>query len=180
LDTLKQYNIPFVGLSLGKHSYHYDLDEHFFECFEKSEIEHANVKLELVLEKSSSMLVLDFNIKGKVKLVCDRCSDYYWQDIESSNRLYIKFGDTPYEQTEKIIIISQNETHIDVSQFAYEFVHLTLPLRRIHPGGNQEVDNCDPEVLKKLNELLIETDEEGFPKTSAKDHWEELRKLKKN
>ncbi len=180
MDTLKKYNIAFVGLSLGKHCYNYDLDEYFFECFEKTEVEYANVKLELVLEKSNSMLVLDFNIKGKVKLICDRCCDYYWQDIKSSDRLYFKFGDTPYEQSEKIIVIAHNETHINVSQYAYEFVHLSLPVRRLHPGGKQKADNCDPVVLKKLNELLVETDEQGFPKASAKDHWEALRNLKNN
>ncbi len=180
LDPLKKYNISFAGLSLGNHHYHFDMDDSFFECFEKSEIREARIRFELLMEKTGSMLVLDFNICGKVKLFCDRCSGVYWQDINSSDRLFIKFGDSHYEQTDKIIVISQNETHFDVSQYVYEFIHLNLPSRRLHPGGKRKADNCDPEVLKKLNELLVTTDKQGKPVGGVKDHWEVLRTLKKN
>ncbi len=180
LDPLKKYNIPFVGLSLGNHSYQFDIDDSFFDCFEKTEVMEASIKFELLMEKTGSMLVLDFNIWGKVKLVCDRCSDIYWQDINSTDRLYIKFGDSHYEQTEQIIVISQNETHFDVSQYAYEFIHLNLPARRMHPGGTRKADNCDPEVLRKLDELKVTTDTQGKPITGVKDQWEALRTLKKN
>ncbi len=180
MNSLKEYNIAFVGLSLGKHSYQFDIYDRFFECFEKTEVEEALIKLEMLLEKSNSMLVLDFNISGKVKLVCDRCSETYWQEIKSSDRLFVKFGESHYEQTENIIVIPQNETHFDVSQYIYEFVHLNLPVKRLHPGGKQKKDNCDPVVLSKLNELKAEKDEFGSPKSSDKGHWEALRKLKNN
>lgn len=180
LDPLKPYNIAFTGLSLGNHSYHYDVDDSFFDCFQKTEVKEALVKIELLLEKTNSMLVLDFKLSGKVKLVCDRCSEEYWQAIDAKNRLFVKFGDSHYEQTEKIIIIPQRETHFDVSQYIYEFVHLSLPLKRVHPGGKSKADNCDPVVLKKLNELHVQTYENGNPKTGAVDHWEALRKLKDN
>ncbi len=180
MDPLSIYNISFTGLSLGRHLYHFDIDDTFFECFEKAEVREASVNVEMSLEKTNTMLVLDFDISGSVKLVCDRCSEEYWQELKSSDRLFVKFGDSHYEQNENVIIISQNETHFDVSQYIYEFAHLNLPVKRLHPGGKSKKDNCDPVVLKKLKELLVETDSSGNPKSSATDHWEALRKLKNN
>ncbi len=180
LELLKKYKIAFVGLSLGNYQFNFDIDDHFFKCFDNSEITRGNIKLELLMEKSNSMLVLDFNLEGKVELVCDRCSDVYWQSIKSSDRLYIKFGESQYEQTDDIVVIADNETHFDISQYVYEFVHLNLPSRWLHPGGKNRSDNCDPSVLKKLEELTAKTDDKGNPETGATDHWEALRKLKKN
>lgn len=180
LDPLKPYNIAFTGLSIGKHSYRYDVDGSFFECFESTQLGESDIKVEVVLEKSNSMLVLDFNISGRVKLVCDRCSEEYWQEIDANNRLFVKFGETHFEQTENVVVVPRAETHFEVSQYIYEFVHLGLPVKRVHPGGKTKADNCDPQVLKKLKELHVETDEDGNPKTGVTDHWEALRKLKKN
>ena len=180
MENLSKYKISFTGLSIGEHRYNFELDDAFFEFFDKSEITHARINLDLVMEKSNSMMVLDFNLSGKVELICDRCSEMYWQIIETSNRLFIKFGNAYYEQSDDIIVIPDNETHFDIAQYIYEFIHLNLPIRRLHRGGKEKSDNCDPDILKKIEKLNVKTDDQGIPKTGRTDQWEVLKKLKNN
>jgi len=176
LNPLKQFNIGFVGLSLGKHNFSFEIDEAFFSCFDNSEVTKGNLQLELLLEKQSSMLVLDFAIKGYVELVCDHCLETYHQSLELQRRLYVKFGDTYSEQTDEIIVIPAGESHLDVSQYVYEYIHLGLPMQHIHMDDEVPGKGCDPALVEKLNQYLLKKG----PGLTGGDNsaWEALKGLK--
>lgn len=163
----KKFIVPFIGLSLGKHHYEYDIDDSFFQDFEYSEIKQGNLKVNLVVDKQSNMLILDFAIEGFVNVMCDRCLDNFDMDISTNQRLFIKFGEETREETDQVIVFSSNEYEIDVSQYIYEYIVLSLPHKRIHPEGE-----CDPEVIKKLNELKInKEDKDNDPR------WDILKNI---
>ena len=65
-ENLKKYDISFVGLKEGIHGYSYKIGKEFFTNFINADsvFEDGNVDVELQLEKSSTMLVLMFSIKG--------------------------------------------------------------------------------------------------------------------
>lgn len=178
LNPLKQFNIGFVGLSLGKHSFSFGIDGTFFSCFEFSEVSKGELQVELLLEKQSSMLVLDFSIKGFVELECDRCLEIYKQPLEVERRLYVKFGDTFSEQTDEIIVIPSGESHFDVSQYVYEYIHLGLPMQHIHMDDQTPGKGCDPVVLEKVNQYL---EKNKHPEAGTDDSpWQALKGLKFN
>jgi uncharacterized metal-binding protein YceD (DUF177 family) len=177
LSRLKEFQIAYVGLSLGKHEYTYTLKEKFFSLFETSEVKSGDVKCDLLLEKKSDMLVLDFSIKGFVDLECDLCLGYYPQEISIENKLILKFGEAYEEQTDEIIIIPVSQQEINVAQYIYEFVHLGLPIKRIHPGGVGENMNCDKVVLEKLNAHLHSSKKSKSDKKEQDARWDELKKL---
>jgi uncharacterized metal-binding protein YceD (DUF177 family) len=178
LNPLKQYNIGFVGLSLGKHEFSFRIDESFFSCFDYSEVSKGNLSLELLLEKQNNMLVFDFLIKGNVELICDHCLEPYQQDIEDERRLYVKFGDAFSEQTDEIVVIPVGESHFDVSQFVYEYITLALPMQRIHSEDGIVGKGCDPAITDKLNQYL------GGKKPASGERenspWDALKGLKFN
>lgn len=153
----KKFIIPFIGLSLGKHQYHYDIDDSFFQEFEHSEIKQGNLGVSLVLDKQSTMLILDFAITGFVNVMCDRCLDNFNMKLNTEQRLFVKFGEETREETDEIVVFSTNEYEIDVAQYIYEYIILSLPYSRIHPEGE-----CDPEVIKKLEELKINKEEKNI------------------
>lgn len=176
MNPLKQFNIGFVGLSLGKHNFSFEIDEAFFSCFDNSEVTKGSLQFELALEKQSSMLVLDFAIMGYVELVCDHCLEVYRQPLEVQRRLYVKFGDTFSEQTDEIIVIPAGESHFDASQFVYEYIHLGLPMQHIHMDDNVPGKGCNPELVEKLNQYLLKKSPgQSGGDTSA---WEALKGLK--
>lgn len=175
MNPLKQYNIGFVGLSEGRHSFLFELTDEFFACFEGSEIVHGSVQVELSLEKTSTMLVLDFHLSGKVETTCDRCTELFLQPIEGQRRLFVKFGETFSEHSDEIVIIASTDSHFDISQYVYEFVHLSLPVRRVHPETETGEMGCDPAQIQKLEEYLLKKDKKS---EGGQSPWEVLKSLK--
>jgi uncharacterized metal-binding protein YceD (DUF177 family) len=152
----RQFVIPFKGLKTGKHDFIFDIDDKFFDSFEDSEINKGMVHIEIQLIKSVTMLELMFDLKGTVTVMCDRCLDDFNLSISYNTNLYVKFGDTTEEQTDEILVLSHNEFELNVSQYIYEYTLLSLPYRRVHPDNDQGESMCNKEMLRKLNEYLID------------------------
>lgn len=81
---LKEFSIPFSGLKQGKHSFEYNIDNKFFEAFEYDEFNSANIQIEVLLNKTSTMLELEMKAEGTVNVFCDISSEAYDQDIDST------------------------------------------------------------------------------------------------
>jgi uncharacterized metal-binding protein YceD (DUF177 family) len=163
---LRQFTIPFAGLKPGDYRYEFEVNEKFFEELGYiEEIIKGDFKINLLLLKHSNMLTLTFNIKGKTDVTCDRCLDFMELDVDTEQKLFVKFGDSSYEETDDVLVLSHGEQEIDVTQYIYEFIILAIPPVHVHPEGE-----CDPEVIKKLEELK--------PKKNDTDpRWDSLKKL---
>jgi uncharacterized metal-binding protein YceD (DUF177 family) len=171
MNYMKEFLISFSGLSLGKHEYEFEIKDKFFESLEYSELKKGSVHVDMTLEKHSVMLVLNFSFKGEVTVMCDRCADDFEIPVEGENKLIIKFGPEPGEESEDIIVIGEGEHEIDVSQFIYEYIILALPLQRVHGDDAEGVSLCDPEVLKKLAEISVKHE------TGTDPRWDALKGL---
>ena len=164
------FDIPFTGLSLGTHRYQFDIDRTFFDQFEFSEIDDAKFKVKIDLEKQSNLMILHFDVKGKVDTICDTCGEDFSLKVAYKDRIIIKFGEEEIEQTEEIWVIPHHEHQINVANLMYEFAHLSIPTRKVHPKGM-----CNTEVLEKLSNLEDHSEEEfNDPR------WEGLKKIKKD
>jgi len=177
-----EYEIAFVGLRDGKHDFHFKIGDTFFEQFETTDIEGADLALEMVLDKEPNMLQVDFRVKGKLKVMCDRCTESFYYPVGGEDDVIYKFTEKELDD-EKIIALAPNETEIDITQPVYEFVSLLLPYKRVHPEGE-----CNEEMLNEINNYLMVAedeadDEEVENETEAEEEidprWSELKKLKK-
>lgn len=173
MNYLKQFIIQFSGLSLGKHEYDFEINDAFFESIESPEIHQGGLKVHMTLNKQINMLVLEFNIKGHVNVTCDRCADDFNMPVVSQNKLIIKFAETAYEETDEIIFIEETSHEIDVAQYIYEFINLALPIQKVHLQNEQGEDQCDPEVIKKLEEILSRKKNED----DSDPRWDALKNL---
>jgi uncharacterized metal-binding protein YceD (DUF177 family) len=176
MKPLKDYTIPYVGLKLGKHHFDYQIDKKFFEHFEYDDFNDVDVKTELVFEKKTTLLELHFQVSGHVNVNCDITNEPYNQDINGEFDLVVKFGDDYNDDFEDIVILPHGEYEINVAQYIYELIILSMPAKRIHPGV--EDGTLDSDILKKLEELSPkslkdkeETSEEIDPR------WNTLKKL---
>ena len=102
----KQYIVKFAGLPVGTHEFEFDIDGKFFEQFSDSEIQKADLKVELTLLKQNHLMQMQFDINGTVNLSCDRCLIDYDFPIESHEELVIKQGD-PNESTDQILVVNE-------------------------------------------------------------------------
>ena len=169
------FTIPVSGLKPGRHIYDFEINKEFFDRFEESEVKEGDLTAIVEAEKRSSHIELNVKISGKVRVCCDRCLDMFYQTIDSENKLLIKFGKTRDESDPDILTIPVDENELEMNQYFYEFIYLSLPIKRVHPDDKNGKSTCDPEMLKKIEEhIVIEEGSNNDPR------WEELKKLMNN
>jgi uncharacterized protein len=174
MNHLSQYTLPFSGLSEGKHQFDFSINDRFFAEFENSEVEKGELEIQVELEKRSTYLSLSFTISGVVELICDRCLENFIFPVKSNRKLLVKFSEKQVEDEAELIYLHPTAFEVEVAQFIYEFVILSLPIRRVHPDGENGESLCDPVMIKKLEELRYHSntlDEPDDPR------WNELRKI---
>jgi uncharacterized metal-binding protein YceD (DUF177 family) len=170
----RTYTIPLGGLKEGRHTIDFEIDKEFFEQFEESEVKEGRLIADIVMDKRSSHLDLAIRISGNVRICCDRCLEMFFHPVVCENRLLVKFGKTIEDIDPDILSLPVGENELDLQQHIYEFILLALPIKRVHPNDADGNSTCDPEMLKKLDELIVEEDTEVDPR------WNELKKLMNN
>lgn len=166
---MKEFEIPYTGLKEGKHHFSFEVNNTFFEAFEYSEIHKGSLTANVDLEKQSNMLVLHFDIVGTITIPCDRCMEDVSVPVQAAERLIVKFGDEPYEETDEIFVLPPSEHKVNVAQPIFEFVELNMPQKRLHAEGK-----CNSQMIEKLSEYAVREEEKTDPR------WKALEELKKN
>ena len=154
------YTISFKGLSLGSHVFDWILDGGFFALYEMSEIGDASISVQLTLVKHSLFLELNFMLDGWVEVCCDRCLDPLKLEITSDSRMFVRFGEHADEDDsddDDLIILPHGEDQLDVAQYLYEYAHLSLPIRRVHPDDDNGQSACNAEMISKLEQFLVKS-----------------------
>ena len=172
MDSFKQFVIKFGGLKADTHHFDFEIDNGFFDHFEYSEIKNGTIIVHLELVKEEKVLTFHFFFDGMVTLPCDRCFEPVDLKINGTELLIVKFGDGYYEENDELQVIPEGVTQFDISPFLYEYIHLLLPFRRIHPEDETGNSLCDPEIIKMLDRPS--SGNEPDPR------WEVLNKLKDN
>jgi uncharacterized protein len=173
----KEYKIQFVGLPAGKHEYDFRVGDKFFEDLDYSEIKQGAISVEMSLLKQSAMMSLEFRISGTVKVPCDVCAEEFDLPISGEYKLIVKVGGSESgEGNDDIITIAANEHELDLSQYIYEYIILSLPIKRVHPPDKSGNSTCNPEMVEKVKKYLV--DDEGETKTDPR--WDGLKGIKLN
>ena len=146
---------PFVialnGLAAGKSQFNWHAEGQFFSNFDNSEIQDADIDIEVTVDKSGKYIGVDLDLNGTVIVECDRCLSELELPVSASPRFSVKFGDEPesedvnLDNEREIIFLPETDTDMDLSQIIYDYTCISLPISRVHPDGE-----CDPETVKYL------------------------------
>lgn len=175
MKQLKEFTIPFVGLKQGEHHFDFTIDNTFFSNFEYDEFNDSEVTAKATLVKKSNGLEFFFNIEGYVNVNCDLSNEPYNQSVEGDHHLVVNFGDEYNDEDDALLIVPHGTYEINIQQYIYELVILSLPAKRIHPGVSDGTLNSD--ILDKLKELTPKDIEEISSKNEIDPRWDELKKL---
>ncbi len=177
MKQLNEFLIPFIGLKLGKHQFEYQINNSFFEIFDFNEFESSNITTNVVLEKKNIMLEVNLKHKGTVNVPCDLTGEMFDMPVKGKLKLIVQFGETYNNDNEDLLILPFGEHQIDVSQFIYEMIVLSIPLKRIHPGIKD--GTLKSEALNKLNELKIKKKElkQEIKQEDIDPRWDKLKQL---
>jgi len=78
-------------------------------------------------------------------------------------------------ENEDILILPHAEYEINIAQYMYELIVLSVPLKRIHPGVEDGTLNSD--MLDKLEELRPKGLEDKNKNEDIDPRWNTLKKL---
>lgn len=127
---MQPFVINLTALGNGSHPFEAVVRKEFFEDFGNQEVLDADIKVNAVIVVKSMSAHVQAEISGSVSVPCDRCLDAVALDVDTSfEQDYVPEG-----------------VELDFGQEVYDYVCLSLPLKRVHEAGE-----CNPEALKYLN-----------------------------
>lgn len=180
MKDLSKFTIDIYKLSNAKHEYQFDIDNSFFHHFNYGLIERGQAKVDVLLDKRETFIELNFKINGTVELTCDRSLEKFNFPLNSDDNIILKFGEEEKEVTEEITIISKSTQRINIAQYIYEFIAISIPYKKIHPKYADEDEFDDEETEGTIvysdaehNEAPGEKDEEDID-----PRWNALKNLK--
>ncbi len=170
VDKLKEYKVAHRGLGEGRHTFHFVLEDSFFNCFEATKGTEGKIEAVVEIIKSSLLMEVNMKIEGSVKAICDRCLEVFDLQIKGELSLYVKQSSREVDNEDDFIILAPEDDFLDLSSYLYEIYMLNYPMRVVHEEGH-----CDPAMERVLDEYI--TDEKEKP---ADPRWDDLRKLINN
>lgn len=172
-SILSAYSISYKGLKLGEHSFDFDIKNDFFTEFPEGEVKEGTLTAKILMNRQSNLLEFDVVITGKVKVTCDRCLEQFYLPIEYKGYLLAKIGNEPIEDEADLIFLTEDDHEVNLAQYLYESIHLSLPLKRYHGLRGTNIEDCDQEMLKYIK---FEEDEP----TEIDPRWQALKDLLNN
>ena len=165
----REFEIAFVGLKPGIHEFEYEITDRFFEAFQQQDFSNCKAIVKLTLDKKQGFMLLKFEMGGSLEVVCDRCNNQLPLELWDDFNITVKMVEEPelmnsQEDDPDVYYISNGESHIDVANWIYEFINLSIPMQRTCTFEKMDGPYCNPaarEVLNKLNSS--EKDKESNP-----------------
>jgi len=158
LKIENQYIIHFKGLKEGVHYFTFILDKPFFESYEYLEVPDGKVEAQVELTRKISFLELSIDLNGEIQVQCDRCLGYFSLPVSYNGQLIVRFSETGKEPDDEVIFLHPEESQLDLKHYFYECVSLSIPMRKVHPDLNDGKPGCDPDMIKRLQEMLVDDD----------------------
>jgi uncharacterized metal-binding protein YceD (DUF177 family) len=155
LKTENQYIIAYKGLHEGSHDFIFNIGKSFIEKHEFLEARDGKLRAEVNMVKSATQLSFAITICGFIEVPCDRCLDYFPLEINFTGNLYVKFSGTAGEYDGEVIVMDPEEGEIDLKQYIFESIGLSIPYRKIHPPDRNIEPACNPEMMTRLGEHMV-------------------------
>ena len=181
MKKIPGYDLSVARLADKIHRYEWEGDRRFFAQFPESPVHEGSFKAEVVLEKSATMLQLQFAITGTLVLACDRSLDEFDFSFETQHHLILKFGDRDEELTDEIEIISRDTQEINMGHYLYDYIILAIPMKKLHPRYREAAgEEGEESLLIYSSEIKTEPENEDAQTSDTKTdpRWEALKKLK--
>lgn len=174
MKELKDFDISFIGLKEGEHRFEYQIDNKFFDAFQYDEYEGASLKVELVFVKKATLLELEFVVSGTVNVPCDISGEPFDLEVSGELSLIVKFGDEFNDDNEEVLIIPHSAYKINVAQYMYEMIVLSVPQKRI--GVDIDKSEAGKKAFEVLEDLKIKKDKKDKEET-IDPRWGKLKDL---
>ena len=174
----RDFEIAFVGLKPGVHEYNFEITDKFFVPFQQQDFRNCKANVKLLLDKKTGFLLLKFEVGGSLEVTCDRCNNNLPFELWDEFRMTVKIAEDPEqmndpEEDPDVYYIGRGESHIDVANWIYEFINLSIPMQKVCSFELMNGPHCNPAALDVLKKLEPEE-----KKAEENPIWKGLEKFK--
>lgn len=175
MGRFDKFRIDLRGLKQSTFKAEYDLDNNFFADIDGQEFQKGNVKAVVEVACRRDVFDLTITTAGTVVVQCDRCLDELTVDVDATNNIKVKLGET-YADEGDVVVIPESEGDINLAWHLYEFIALALPTKRVHAPGKCNAGMSDK--LRKYSRRAPEDEE--FSENDSREtdpRWDTLKNL---
>ena len=141
MDT---YKIDLLSSGLGGKTFEFEIGDDFFAEI-GGLIQRGSIHTTVVCLSASSVYKFRIHSIGTIIVPCDRCLSDLELRIETADDLNVKLGDK-YADDGDCVIVPEAEGYLDLAQFIYEFIALSMPMTCCHEPGK-----CDDAMMHELS-----------------------------
>lgn len=198
MGKFSAFKLPLKSLPAGSHDFDYRLDKEFFLNMESSDIRDGSIDVHATVNNKGQYFDLNFEIKGEVTLLCDRCLDEMQWPIDTVYHIAVKYGQNFNDDSDDLLVIPESDSYLNVAYMIYDTIALNIPIKHVHPLG--KCNRAMSSLLRKHRATAIGDDEmqddiiddeifDGYDTVDdsaatfqepADPRWNELKKLTVN
>ena len=160
MDT---YKIDLLSSGLGGKTFEFEIGNDFFAEI-GGLIQRGSIHTTVVCLSAGSVYKFRIHSIGTVIVPCDRCLSDLELRIETADDLNVKLG-SEYADDGDCVIVPESEGYLDLAQFIYEFIALSMPMTCCHEPGK-----CDDAMMHELSRH--QSTRSGFEDAEQEDSTE--------
>lgn len=183
MSKLDAYRVDLLSSKLQGSRLEWILDDSFFEAIDGL-IHRGKIHTVVDCQNTGSLFRFQISSEGDVIVPCDRCLADLELRIETNDELLVKLG-ADYSDEGDCVIVPETEGYINLAQFIYEFIALSMPITVCHEPGK-----CDESMMLQLSKHQVarsnQEDDDDYDSTTdgdsqpVDDRWAALKNLKLN
>ena len=148
MELNERYSIGYKGLSNSIFDYDFVVDNDLFTAYESREVLGGDCRVKVVLKKNDNQLDVDVAIEGEVVCECDRCLEPCPIAIDYEGHLLVRISTEEGEYDGEVMWLNPAEEKLDLTQYIYESIILSLPYQRVHTEGE-----CNPDMMARFAQV---------------------------
>ena len=144
MDKMESFKVDLLRSSITDGQMQFDIDDDFFAAIDGL-IERGSLKTTVNCKNTGSMFKFQIHSEGIVIVPCDRCLSDLELRIDTTDELVAKLGEE-YSDEGNCVVVPEAEGILDLAQFIYEFIALSMPITCCHEPGK-----CDDSMMQELS-----------------------------
>lgn len=144
MDKMDTFKIDLLSSGLGGKTFEYEIGDDFFAEIEGL-IQRGSIHTTVACLSAGAVFKFQIHSIGTVVVPCDRCLADLKLRIETTDELNVKLGNE-YADEGDCVVVSEAEGYLDLAQFIYEFIVLSMPITCCHEPGK-----CDDAMMHELS-----------------------------
>ena len=144
LSIMETYKVDLLSSQLEGKTFDLEIGDDFFAKIDGL-IQRGNIHSTVKCLCAGAIFKFQIHSVGTVIVPCDRCLSDLELRIETTDVLNAKLGDE-YADDGDCVVVPESEGCIDLAQFIYEFIVLSMPIACCHEPGK-----CDDAMMQELS-----------------------------